>query len=1166
MSNNNDLSKTRVFKTILKTKIFKNEFKNNNYGFYENMKIPGLPNTVYISMITSVGGFASIHKIYNTVENKFYAMKIPHKKYYNQSQICRMFLEEANKLSIIDSHPNIVSYKNFITWNNIPLIITNFIEGFSLDKIIHNENKNNYFMRISDYLGAFIEISRGMSFLQEKNNHTILHLDLKPSNIMYDTNDSSLKIIDFGISRTLLKSSEKTKTDSEDIDSKIIGTYPYMSPEHFDGIENCTKTSDIYSMGIILYEMITNKKPFLARKKEEYAKLHKSKKIDTVLGCDKELESIILKCLEKSPKDRYQNFSELVNDFEKLYTKITNENYPVKILSDNYNDLLLKAHRSLNIGELSNSLDLINKHIKKYPNDIEAFISKSFILLQKHSYNESLKIVDSILENEGKNLKALIIKGYILAKREDYENAIKYFSFVLKEDPIFYVYLNASLAEAYLNNLEIDKATKVIKKSLEADPNQFEFISVKSRILFFTRHENETIELIEKYLKVDWNGNFHSLWGNALNDIGKGHRAINKLSKIAKKFNYPSNICNTIGNIYFKMNEFVKALSFYKKSYINNPENINYLNNILNCYCELNNFEDINTIFSEFYKNNILTGSLYNSFGNAFMNLGKFNSAINCYEKALNLEPENPNFATNIILFYLKTNDLYKCEAFIRNWLNINTTNSSFLNAVGMYYYHKSDFSKSENYYKNSIYKSPFNSLYASNLINLYIKTNSLKDAENFSKLWLSQKRGCEHFYYTVGTLYIKLDSPETALENFKLSHEKSPYNLSYIKQLVETLLRLEKIEDALKYSTEFLNNNSKSNISYLSNELGISFLNIKKLDLALNFFKKSIGYDTQNVNSATNILCTYKLMKRYNDAILFSNNWISENKTNEYFWIQCGYIYHEIKNFNKSYDCFKKSLFLNPNLYESIRYFLYSVVQIGKFNEGVEFAKKWILNNKSTVEINNLLGLCYYNLKLFNKALKCFKSIIDIDSSNPYHFANYICTLLYLSKDIEAEKNIEAWLKDNNPNDYFYNTLGLCYLNLAMYNKSLKNFKNALKINPKIESYAHNYFKSLRHQSKITEAIKFAENWKKNNKISSDFLNHLGLCYFETHEYIKASLCFFEALSNTPDNATIAANYIVSLVKSDKKITAQNFSKSWSSKYISNDLLTNVTETLLNQ
>ncbi|MEN8905707.1 MAG: protein kinase [Clostridiales bacterium] len=1169
MLDNIDLSRTKVFETILKTKPFKNELLNNNYGFYEGMKIPGLPNTIYICSLSFNGGFASIHKIYNNREKKYYAMKIPHKKYYNQTQICRMFLEEANRLSLIEKHTNIVNYKNFINWNNVPLIITSLIDGFSLDKLLSSEKNNCYFMRISDYLAAFIEIARGMAFLHEDSKYNILHLDLKPSNIMFDITDSSLKIIDFGISRTLIKSKSKNNFEYDEAKTRIIGTYPYMSPEHFDGIENCNKTSDIYSMGVIIYEIITKNKPFLANNKEEYSKLHKTIEINSVPGCTPELESIIVKCLKKESSQRYQNFYELLSDLNSLYFKLTNSHYPKKVLEDVDDELILKANRSLNAGQLSQSLNNINDYLKLFPKNIEALISKAFILYKRHSYTEALKAINNVLFLDKNNLKGLVVKGHILVEKEEFNQAINCYSYVLKKDPISYLYIKGSLAQAYFYNMEISKATNYINMALSDDKHQFDFISVKSRILFLTNNEEKAISFIEKFLDNDWEGNFHSLWGNALNDIGKGHSALNKLTYYSKKYTETANICHTIGNIYFKMQQYSKALIYYKKSYLKDLENILYLDKLLLCYCMLEKVDDINSIFSEFTINNILNGAYYNSFGNAFLNIKEYEKSIICFQKSIEIEPENANFATTIILYYIEIKEYSKCNTFIKTWLNSYTPNSNFLNALGLYYYYKLDLTKSENFYKSALFKSQYNSLFASNLLNLYLKTDSLKEALEFSVEWLKNKRGCEHFHYTLGKLYYKNNLLKNAITSFKNAHSQNPYNLIYTKILIEAYLKSDKsdkLDKASKIANIFLNLHPKDSKSYYSNEIGISFLSNNFFYEAMYFFKKSIEFNLNNIHSAINIICSYRLMKKYNEAISFSNKWIQNNITNDFFWIQCGYVYHETENFYKSYDCFKKALFIKPNIYESLRYFLFSIVKIGKYSEGVEYATNWLLSNEATIEINNLLGLCYYNLKLFAKALKCFGEIISIEESNPYHCANYICTLLYLKKDDAANNYITTWSEKNNPNDYFYNTLGLCYLNLAMYEKSTKNFKNALNIKPDNESYAHNYFKSLRHISKIDEALSFAKNWRSNREISSDFLNHIGLCYFEKNMFSEASDNFLEALSNTPDNATIAANYIVSLTKIKKIDEALKFSNIWVEKYTANELFSKVYTSLKNK
>jgi serine/threonine protein kinase/Tfp pilus assembly protein PilF len=202
------------------------------------------------------------------------------------------------------SHENVVRIHDLGEIDKIRYISMDFIKGEDLSELIQTSGS----LTISTCLRIAIQVCRALKAAHEKN---IVHQDLKPQNIMID-NAGKVFVTDFGLARSLSLSKAKRP-------GKISGTPKYFSPEQARGEESDPR-SDIYSLGAILYEMVTGAPPFKADTVEDYIKKHTSEKPPQPSEINPHIppacEKIILKCLEKKREDRYQSAEELLHDLE----------------------------------------------------------------------------------------------------------------------------------------------------------------------------------------------------------------------------------------------------------------------------------------------------------------------------------------------------------------------------------------------------------------------------------------------------------------------------------------------------------------------------------------------------------------------------------------------------------------------------------------------------------------------------------------------------------------------------------------------------------------------------------------------------------------------------------------------------------------------------------
>lgn len=254
-----------------------------------------------ISKIGS-GGTSIVYKARRIADGKIVAVKVIRDGLDDIKEHERHFRMEAEALSQM-SHRNVRRILSAGKWNDSLYMVTEFIDGKTLKDII-NENGPVPVKTAIDYA---LQIVAGIEHAHRRN---IIHRDIKPQNIIVSV-DGTVKLVDFGIARML---SQTTRTMGG---KDVVGSVHYISPEQARGNEVDLRT-DIYSLGVLMYEMFTGKVPFEGEEAVSIAMKHVNQKPAAPMNVNSNvprgINDIILKCMEKNPDDRYQSASELRED------------------------------------------------------------------------------------------------------------------------------------------------------------------------------------------------------------------------------------------------------------------------------------------------------------------------------------------------------------------------------------------------------------------------------------------------------------------------------------------------------------------------------------------------------------------------------------------------------------------------------------------------------------------------------------------------------------------------------------------------------------------------------------------------------------------------------------------------------------------------------------
>ncbi len=249
------------------------------------------------------GGMAVVYKAQDLALGRIVAIKMLQESLTSDEGFLRRFQREAHAAANL-THPNIVTVHDIGQDGRRYYIVMEFIDGRTLKQLIRQYAENGRFMPVNRALDLTIQICNGIGYAHRAN---LVHCDVKPQNILV-TRDEQVKVADFGIARAMSQATQQLTTD------QVWGTPQYFSPEQAAG-EIPTPASDVYSIGILMFEMLSGRLPFQAESHTALALKHIQEPPPPITiynpTVPKQLEQIINKLLAKEPAGRYRTAGQL---------------------------------------------------------------------------------------------------------------------------------------------------------------------------------------------------------------------------------------------------------------------------------------------------------------------------------------------------------------------------------------------------------------------------------------------------------------------------------------------------------------------------------------------------------------------------------------------------------------------------------------------------------------------------------------------------------------------------------------------------------------------------------------------------------------------------------------------------------------------------------------
>ena len=486
------------------------------------------------------GGMGIIYIVESLGNRDKFAMKTLQNHFILNNILYEMFVKEAELWVNLEKHPNIVQAIMVSQINAKPFIFLEYVDGESLEEVIKKGR-----LPIKQAILYMIQICRAMAYAF--NKLSIIHRDLKPSNCMLSSN-GELKITDFGLAKVLSAVTSVMKTDPgylhmpEEVKKShataFQGTLPYMAPELFLATHHAGLQTDIYSVGVILYEMLTGRKPVFGDNMADFMTQHTKNTITDVRQERSDtpplLAEIAMKCLNSDPSKRFDGFDVIVSTLETLFMELydelpynpsdreevftfndwfrrgtslayLNRHYEavrcydevLKIKPNMTEVLNAKGDSFLSISFYSEALKCFNRAIAIEPDNIKAYIKKGNSYFQLKKFQDALTCYNTALELEPDNQEGLVAKGIYLSETGNPLKSLHFFEKALSFNPDSEITLFHN-AKALMKLDKLELAVSLLDRACEINPRNSQSWLCQGKILMDLGKYSSAIQCLER--------------------------------------------------------------------------------------------------------------------------------------------------------------------------------------------------------------------------------------------------------------------------------------------------------------------------------------------------------------------------------------------------------------------------------------------------------------------------------------------------------------------------------------------------------------------------------------------------------------------------------------------------------------------------------------------
>ena len=475
------------------------------------------------------GGAGIVYIVYDHAFRETFAAKTFRPEIFASSpRIADRFMQESLAWVQLDVHPNVTQARMFERIEGTPYLFLEYVSGGDLGSWIGTPRLTEDLPQV---LRFAIQFCDGMVHANQKGIRA--HRDVKPRNCLI-TADGVLKVTDFGLAKMFEGDAPENAPDfaahgpKSHLTATTVGTCTHMAPEQFVNAGRVGLQADIYSFGVMLYQMISGQLPFLGETWKDLEEQHKRRQPPMLKTTDPQLAELIFRCMEKDPASRFPDFGQVRGRLSGIYQKLTGSAPPEAARGAALTAVLLnnKGCSLDNLGLHQESLECYEAALRQDPMLASAWFNKGVALFESGNVDEALESYDRALRLKPKFEQAWSNKGVALKKKGDTQEAIACYDRALQLNRRYpNAWVNKGVALRLLSRN--DEAMECFSRALALNPHDETAWTNKGNALYAGKHWDDAIACYEHALEL--NPKLDRTWmneGMALNALGRNDEAL----------------------------------------------------------------------------------------------------------------------------------------------------------------------------------------------------------------------------------------------------------------------------------------------------------------------------------------------------------------------------------------------------------------------------------------------------------------------------------------------------------------------------------------------------------------------------------------------------------------------------------------------------------------
>ncbi|HEV7377314.1 MAG TPA: serine/threonine-protein kinase [Pyrinomonadaceae bacterium] len=592
------------------------------------------------------GGMGIIYIVYDTNFPGAYAIKTFQDEVFARSPaIADRFKQEAIVWINLDSHQNITEAQFVHNIADKPHLFLEWVSGGDLSDWIGTPRLTE---DLSQVLRFAIQFCDGMTHAFAKG--ITVHRDIKPQNCLV-TKDGTLKVTDFGLAKVFdeIGTADVEISNTQDLGIGLTrtgvaaGTCTHMAPEQFDDAKHVDVRADIYSFGVMLFQMVMGRLPFIGRTWQDLENLHKDQPAPLLSVQSADLSNIVQRCLAKDVARRYAGFNVIREELAEIYKRLTGESAPQAVMGAELDAIQWnnKGASLYELGQHEEALACWNKALNLNPLFEQAWLNKGTGLYEEGQYEEAIAYWNKALEINPLYPEAWLKKGAVLSEFNRHEEALACFERAIEIKPDYVAaWSNKGGALGRLGRHQ--EALDCSEYALSLDPrNEDAWFNKGKQLSHFGRHKeaitsyDHAIEIKPRYVEA-WTNK-----GVELGSLGRYEEALTCLDTATDINPRFEQAWTSKGNVLYAMSQYEKAKACYERAIEINPRDEVAWNNKGYALSAMGRHEEA----LKYYDRSIEINSRYDkAWGNkaiALMVLKRLEEAITCFGRVLEIDPHN---------------------------------------------------------------------------------------------------------------------------------------------------------------------------------------------------------------------------------------------------------------------------------------------------------------------------------------------------------------------------------------------------------------------------------------------------------------------------------------------------------------------------------------------